>query len=491
MDNQNFISCPKCGHEFQVEQVLAQKLDEKYKKELNDKVSKLQDDYKQKESLLKEKESELIKQQEESEKLLNEKVKIESEKLKKELSIKLKEEYDLQIKELNEENENRKKQILELSKTKIENEKLKRDLEAQKTTLEAQFEEQLSEKIKEATEKEKQKITEYLSNKMKEEYEVQLKALQDESSENKKKIQELNQTKIENEKLKRMIDEQKETLEVEFEQKMTQKLKEETDTIRKRETEKIELKIREKDEVINSMKSQIEEMKRRAEQGSMQLQGEVQELALEEILKNLFVTDLIEDVGKGVKGADVIHTVRNKFGNDCGKIIYESKRTKHFSHDWIEKLKNDAVSAKADISIIVTEALPDGIDKIGQTDGVWICTFFDIKGFAIILRDSLVRIFEVQTSQTNKGEKMQMLYDYLMSNEFKMQLGAIVDGFSSLQDSYVKEKRAMERIWKEREKQLEKVLLNTNHFIGSIQGIAGSSIPNLKQIGDDNKMLEE
>src|ERR1035437_4686963 len=216
----------------------------------------------------------------------------------------------------------------------------------------------------------------------------------------------------------------------------------------------------------------------------------LEELAVEEILRSMFPVDLIEEVGKGIKGADVIHTVRNRIGTDCGKILYESKRTKTFVQDWISKLKADALVVKADLLVIITEALPEGIEKIGQRDGVWICTYNDFKGLVIVLRENLIKIADAYSSQTNKGEKMQMLYDYLMSNEFLMQANAIVEGFNSLQDSYIREKRAMERIWKEREKQLEKVLLNTNHFLGSSNGIAGTSIPQLKEIGKRDNILE-
>lgn len=279
-------------------------------------------------------------------------------------------------------------------------------------------------------------------------------------------------------------------MEIELEQKLTEQLKTESEKIQKRESERVELKLKEKNELVNALKQQMDEMKRKAEQGSMQLQGEVQELALEELLKSLFVTDLIEEVAKGAKGADIKHIVVNKIGCECGKILYESKRTKNFSYSWIEKLKNDAVAIKADICVIVSEAMPDGIDKIGYEDGVWICTYSDAKGLALLLRESLIAINAAYSAQSNKGEKMQMLYDYLTSNEFRLQLGAITEGFSNLHDSYIRERRAMERIWKEREKQLERILLNTNHFIGSIQGIAGSSIPEIKEISKSQELLE-
>ena len=407
------INCPKCGHEFNVEDVLAHQIEEKYKKELNSKITTIESDYKLKEISLATKEEALKQKQTDIDKQIEARVKTESAKKEKEI----------------------KKQVGE-------------------------------------------------------DYEAQIKTLSEETTEAKKQVQELRTTKIENEQLKRKLDDQKQNLEVEYEQKMTERLKEETNTIRKRESERVDLKLKERDEVINSMKEQMDEMKRRAEQGSMQLQGEVQELAIEDILRGFFPYDLIEEVGKGVKGADVIQTIRNKIGIDCGKILYESKRTKAFSHEWITKLKSDVVLVKADVCVIVTEALPEGIDRIGQKDGVWICSFNDFKSLILVLRDSLIRVNEAYSSQTNKGEKTQMLYDYLMSNEFKLQIGSIIEGFTSLQDSYIKEKRAMERIWKEREKQLEKVLLNTNHFIGSIKGIAGSSMPDLKQIGESDNILE-
>ncbi len=407
------INCPKCGHEFNVEDALAHQIEEKYREELSKKITTIESDYKAKEISLAEKEEALKKKQTDINKQIEERVKTESAKKEKEI----------------------KKQVGE-------------------------------------------------------DYEAQIKALSEETTAAKKQVQELRTTKIENEQLKRKLDDQKQNLEVEYEQKMTERLKEETNVIRKRESERVDLKLKERDEVINSMKEQMDVMKRKAEQGSMQLQGEVQELVIEDILHGLFPYDLIEEVGKGIKGADVIHTVRNKIGVDCGKILYESKRTKAFSYDWIAKLKSDAVLVKADVCVIVTEALPEDIDRMAQKDGVWICSFNDFKSLILVLRDSLIRVNEAYSSQTNKGEKTQMLYDYLMSNEFKLQIGSIVEGFTSLQDSYIKEKRAMERIWKEREKQLEKVLLNTNHFIGSIKGIAGSSMPDLKQIGESDNILE-
>jgi hypothetical protein len=207
------------------------------------------------------------------------------------------------------------------------------------------------------------------------------------------------------------------------------------------------------------------------------------ELALEEMLRTAFPLDTIEEVAKGVRGADCILFVKNSSGQACGKIIFESKRTKAFTNEWIEKLKTDMRAQQAELAVIVTEVLPKDMAGFGLKDGVWICRFSEAKALSFILRESLIKINTALVRQENKGEKMQMLYDFLTGTEFRQNMEAVVEGFSSLRRGIVNEKNAMEKLWKEREKQLEKVLLNTNQFIGSINGIAGNAL-------DDIKLLE-
>ena len=383
------------------------------------------------------------------------------------------------------------------SAKELELEKAKLDFENKKKQENALFMKRLSTAISEKEVELKKQIENENLNK--------IKLLNDELNKKSVEVQELNKTKIEIEQLKRDKEELASKITLEKEKELSEKLKVEKEKIQKlaqdkfneefeKTKEKIEadfiLKIKEKDKIIEDQKRLTEEMKRKQEQGSMQLQGEVQELAIEEMLRSAFPFDEISEVPKGISGADVIQKVRNRFGQEVGKIVFESKRTKSFSNEWIQKLKSDAVLVKADICVLITEAMPDGIEKIGQKEGVWICSFNDFKGLVMVMRESLMKINEAFSSQTNKGEKMQMLYDYLMSNEFLMQVGAIVDGFSELQRGYIQERNAMERIWKQREKHLEKVMLNTNHFVGSIQGIAGNSIT-IKQINEPEPLMLE
>ncbi len=232
----------------------------------------------------------------------------------------------------------------------------------------------------------------------------------------------------------------------------------------------------------------VDEMKRKAEQGSMQLQGEAQELILEELLRDSFPFDVVSEVGKGVRGADCIQTVRNKFGLECGRIIYESKRTKDFGNDWIDKLKKDMRAIGVDVAVIVSQCYPKGMDCFGEKDGVWICSFDEVKAVAYILRDGIIKLANLAKAQDNKGDKMHLLYDYLISNEFSEQWKAIREGYMGMRISIQKERDAMGKMWKAREKQLEKVLLNAAPIKGSIEGIAGSDMIHL-ELGDDEEGL--
>ena len=351
------------------------------------------------------------------------------------------------------------------------------------------------EKEKEFTQRLKTE-TEKLREEIVRENAEELGSLQKSLREKSEQVIEYNKTKAELEKLRLEKEEITYQITAQKDAELLKKLKDERDShkaaleaererIKKETDEENALRIAELQKKLDNQTALAEEMKRRAEQGSTQLQGEVQELAIEDILKATFRFDSIEAVPKGANGADVIHKVRNNAGNEVGVIAYESKRTKAFGKDWTGKLKEDGARVKADICVLVTNALPEDIERIGQKDGVWVCSFTDFKGLALVLRDSIVRVSEAYASQTNKGEKMQMLYDYLTGREFASQIRTIIEGFSELQKGYLDEKNRMEKIWKTREKQLEKILLNTNGFIGSIRGIAGGSLPDMSMIEED------
>jgi hypothetical protein len=255
-----------------------------------------------------------------------------------------------------------------------------------------------------------------------------------------------------------------------------------------RETEH-QLQIKEKEKQLEDQRKLIEEMKRKSDQVSTQLQGEVQELALEKLLQNAFPFDLIEPIAKGVRGADCTLIVRNATGQSCGKIIYESKRTKSFENDWIDKLKSDMRQQGAQVAILVTRVMPKDMSCFGEKNGIWICNFAEVKALTEVLRDAVLRIFQASKNQQNKGDKMQLLYDYLTSSEFSEQWKAIREGFSSMKMSIQRERDTMEKLWKSREKQLEKVLLNAAHIKGSMEGISGQDDFNMNLIDETDEIL--
>ncbi len=409
MQNQSKITCPQCGAEIDVQDVLAHQLEEEIKKDYNARLAKEKSDFDQQAKLL-----------------ADERAAFE-EKKKKENEL---------------------------------------------------FQERLDSKIKE----EKRLIETRVKAKLEEEQADQLRELQKELNEKSEKVKELNKSKMEIARLQREKAELSDAIRAEAQEALNHQLAEEKEKIRKSEHDKNELALRELQKQLDDQKKLTEEMKRKQEQGSMQMQGEVQELAIEEWLAQKFPLDSIEEIKKGVRGGDCIQTVNTRTRQNCGTIYYESKRTKDFQPGWIEKFKNDIRDRGANIAVLVTEAMPPDMDRLGMKDGIWICTFEEFKGLCVVLRETVIQISNVVVSQENKGDKMVMLYDYLTGNEFKLQIEGIVEGFTQMKSDLDAEKRSIMGHWKKREKQLEKVLLNTNFMYNSVRGIAGSAVQPIKAL---------
>ena len=266
------------------------------------------------------------------------------------------------------------------------------------------------------------------------------------------------------------------------------------ETAMKQFKEEHQLKDAEVQKLISDLRNQIGDLKRKAEQGSVQTQGEVQELALEAMLESTFRTDAIEPVGKGVNGADCKQVVYCPSGTSCGSILWESKRTKNFSNAWLAKLRDDQRSARASIAVIVTQAMPEGVDTFAQIDGVWVCSWQCVKGLAMALRSGLIEVGKSQIAAQGRAEKMELVYNYLSSQEFQHSVSGIVEAFVTMQTDLDSEIRSMKRIWKKREKQIERAISNTTALYGDLQGIVGASLPEveglslprIESLGDDN-----
>jgi len=246
--------------------------------------------------------------------------------------------------------------------------------------------------------------------------------------------------------------------------------------------EQAELKVKEKEDTIRQLQEQLTIAQQKIEQGSTQNQGEAQELLIEEYLEENFPFDTIVEVKKGALGADCVQIVNTRTAENCGKIYYESKRTKEFSRTWIYKLREDMRANGADVGVLVTSTLPKDMDRFGEINGVWVCTLSDFKALCFVLRESIISVFNATEAQENKGDKMTALYNYLTSNEFKMSVEGIVEGFVQMSEDLESEKRSLALIWKKREKQIQLVLNNTISMHGAIKGIAGSAIADIPRL---------
>jgi len=333
-------------------------------------------------------------------------------------------------------------------------------------------------------------IRESVARQSDETYGERLKALQTEIADKSAKVKELSRAQAEIERLKREKDELREEILAESEKKRTEEIAALRENIRKDADEKIELKLAERDKKIEDLRVQLQESQRRLEQGSAQLSGEVQELAIEEWLLGQFPLDDIEEVRKGAQGADCLQSIHTREHANCGSIYYESKRTKTFQPAWLEKFKNDIRERNASVGVIVTETLPAGMERLGLIDGIWVCTFDEFKGLAHVLRESVIRISQAAAAQEGRDGKMDMLYNYLTGNEFQGQLQAIVEGFTQMQSDLDSEKRSVQSQWKKREKQIDKVLLSTTSIYGSVRGIAGSSVKEIVGLESPREALD-
>lgn len=356
----------------------------------------------------------------------------------------------------------------EIKKYKADYQKLQDKYEEEK---EKAIEEIINDKKKEFKQKEEKLRKDILA-----EQEEAYKTLEKELEEKSEQLKDFNKLKAEKSRLEREKAELKEQIAAEAEKEFNQKLAEEKQKMQKSAEEKYELQIATLQKQLQDQKNLTEEMKKRQEQGSMQLQGEIQELAIEKYLADNFKYDEIQEVGKGDMGADSIQIVNTPQKQNCGTIYYESKRTKTFNEDWIKKFKNDIQAKGADIGVLVTAIYPKDMTRMGLKDGVYICTYEEFKALSYILRENIIKLSEMKSLQENRHEKSALLYNYLTSTEFRFQFETIVNAFVGMQTDLEAEKRAMNKLWKKREKEIMNVISATTDMYGSIQGISGNAI---------------
>ena len=361
-------------------------------------------------------------------------------------------------------------------------------LEKSKETVDAQVAEKLqSERAKIAAD-EARKAKLALSNDI-EQKTKEVADLQEILKQKDEKLTEAQKAQADLLKKQRELDDAKRELELTVEKRVQENLAVTRQQARKEAEDELRLKVSEKEQTIASMQKQIEELKRRAEQGSQQLQGEVQELELETLLKSKFPRDTIEPVPKGEHGGDVLHRVLGPLGQICGTILWESKRTKNWSEGWLAKLRDDQRTAKAEIAIIVSHVVPKDIETFGLVDGVWVALPQAALPVAVALRYTLIETATARLASEGQQTKMELVYQYLTGPRFRQRVQAIVEAFGSMKEDLDKEKKAILKQWAKREEQIERVMQSTVGMYGDLQGIAGKTIQEIE--GLEMKMLED
>jgi len=374
--------------------------------------------------------------------------------------------------------------------------KQQNELEKKEKALEEKekhLDETLKQNLKIELDKQKRTLSENAKKEARDEIDIEIKDLRDSLTEKEEKLEEAKKLELQMRKRERQLEERTKDVELEVARKIDQERENIRNEVNKKFLEEHRMKDAEKDKQINDMVRRIEDLKRRAEQGSQQAQGEVQEMELEKEIAQLFPVDNIEPVPKGMKGADVIQEVLTNSGSCCGKIIWESKRTKNWNDDWISKLKADQRAIKADIAVIVTQVLPKEINNFSFINGVWVTNYASLQGLALALRQKLNELAFTKAMAISKDKKADILFHYLTGPEFRQRVEAIIEAFSDMKIELDKEKRLYERSWAKREKQLQSVLLNTSGMYGDLQGMIGSSmqtIPALEAESVDEEDLE-
>jgi len=287
----------------------------------------------------------------------------------------------------------------------------------------------------------------------------------------------------------RELDDAKREMELTIETRVQNSLTTVRDQARLEAEEGLKLKVSEKEETISSMQRQIEELKRKSEQGSQQLQGEAQELELESILRAKFPRDTIEPVPKGEFGGDILHRVISNTGQLCGTILWECKQTKNWSDTWLSKLRDDQRTAKAEISVIMSQVLPKGVETFELIDTVWVTHPRYAVALALALRQSLIDISIARIAGEGQQTKMELVYKYLTGPQFRQRIEAIVEKFSDMQSDLDKERKTMTRLWAKREAQIRGVIESTAGMYGDLQGIAGRTLVEIE--GLEIKLLSE
>jgi len=477
----NTITCPSCKTEIEITEVMSAQLADKIRGDIESEMAPRR-------QALEAQAKELDKQQaeiEQAQKAVDDQVRQRVEAMQGTLLEKAKklaaDDMAVEIKDRDEQLTEVKAKLEAAKQSELDWRKKERQLSDREQQLKVQ-QEQMEENNRKELNAQRQQIEEKARKKAKEELAADVAERDQQVTELQEKLKETQENELSLRKKERELQQRVEELDLTVERKMGEERDKIRNETRKQADEEFRLKDAEKAKTIADLSKQIDEMKRKAEQGSQQAQGEVQELALEELLRQGFPTDSIEDVPKGIRGGDVIQRVKNTAGLNCGTILWESKRTKNWSNKWLVKLRQDQREAKAAVSILVSSVLPEDINHFAQVDGVWVCNWICAASVATALRSGLLQIAKAKQALEGQHGKMERVYNYLASTEFRNRVAGIAEAFIAMKMDLDQEKRAIQKQWGKREQQIEQALFSTTGMYGDFQGIIGDTLPEIESM---------
>ena len=342
-----------------------------------------------------------------------------------------------------------------------------------------QIENELREKYDRLMEEESIKLKDAAIKKAKKEFDTELKEKEEEINEAYQKMEVYKAREKNLLQRERLLEEDKHNMEISYQEKLNSEVKKAYTNAQEKVNAEYDLKLKEKEKIIEDLNKQMKEGQRKAEQGSMKLQGEILELELEELLKEFFPNDTITPIAPGKKGGDILQTVRLPSGKTAGTILWETKRTKNWQAAWIQKLKDDQREAKAELAVIASEVLPSEIKNFGIENGVWITDIKFALGLSTVLRENLKNAAAIRFANEGKDDKAEMIFNYLTGTQFKQRVESILEAYVEMSSDIETEKRLMEKSWAKREKQVERFVKNISGMCGDLQGI-GANLPEIK-----------
>lgn len=462
MNLSNVITCPHCENQFELTEAFSHDLEVQVQTQLKSEIKKKEAEFNKKlKSLEKEKEDLAQKAEEEAK---AQKVKIESE-----LKNKLREQYELENKDLKTQLDEQKIKAQVAQKKELELLKQKREIEEQRSQLELD----LATKM----EVEKVKIENELKNKLRVQYEIENKDLKTQLDEQKNLTEESQKKELDLLKKQREIEAQKKQLELDVARKLTEeRTKIELEAKQNADSE-MNLKLAEKDKQLGDLQKTISDLQRKSSVTSQQLQGEVLELQIENTLREIFPEDEITEVKKGARGADIVHEVYFQSGRKAGSIIYECKQTNDWGNQWVSKLKEDMRESNSNVGVIVSIALPKEIKLMGFYEGVWVTHPSMVKSLSLLLRDGLIKAARAELAAATPQDQKDMLFKYMTSPKFTQKIQAMCEATVAMKATLDSEKRSITKNWKKREQEIENFELQMINLYGELEGVVGKALP--------------